>query len=131
MVVALGNRKMVVMRNEGDARYPALEVISDREPDQPDQLHSSSDLCSNSPEDIALSVASEKSFVAEAVRNLEQIQSKADAKFILLAHPEAIGEFRRHCDPGLADRIVAEIPRSVPYQSTDHIAQSVQAFEPE
>lgn len=139
MVVALDGRKMIVLRNEGDARYPALEVILKREAenpraadqgrDRPGRTYSRFEPRRSALDENDQHEQQEGDFVAAAAESLDAAGNDADARFILLADPTALGKFRKCCAPRLAGRIVAEIPRNVAHHTTDDITKAVSDHE--
>jgi len=141
MVVALNGRKMVVLRNEGDARYPALEVVLHREAEtprtadqgkaRPGQTTATAGTRPSALEGNDLHEEEEVKFVSAATESLSRSGTSTDAKIILLADPKSLGRFRKFCDDHLAGRIIAEIPQNVAHRTTDAIAKTVDVFEQE
>jgi protein required for attachment to host cells len=139
MVVALDGRKMVILRNEGDARYPALEVISHCEADNPRTAEQGTDrpgrtFSSVGPRRSALDEPDihdnrERDFVSSAAKSVGRYGLSSDVKYVVLADPATLGRFRKCCEPAIAKRIVAELPRNMVHRSAEEIARKLAAIE--
>lgn len=133
-VLVADGRKLLFLRNEGDAEYPNLQVERVREQDNP----ATSDQGSDAPGSAFSSVGTGRSsyeqtdfhqiaedrFAAEAAAMLNK-RALADEfeSLIIVAPPHTLGELRKHYHKEVSDRLRGEIGKDL----TGHTMAEIEA----
>lgn len=123
LAVADGAR-LLLLRNAGDTRKLDLEVIHadaqesrpDRElsADRPGRSFQSFSTRRSAYEETDFKQLAEDRFAAEAATLLNSMALAGDIeRLIVIAAPRTLGEMRQHWHKVLAERIVAEIPKTL------------------
>lgn len=139
LVAAMDGRKMLLMRNEGDATKPRLETIlqeEDRNPktslqgtDRPGRSFSSASPRRSAYSDTDWHDEAETAFIISATEKLDQACRDCDAGVIVFAAPSALGDFRKHRTSSLGNRIIAEIAKDMVNSSQADITEAIAALE--
>ena len=132
LVLVADGRKMLFLRNHGDAAQIDLRVEAHREQDNP----SNYDQASDAPGRIFTSVGSRRSameetdfhqveedrFAAKAADLLRERALGGDfEKLIVVAPPRTLGELRKHYHKEVASRIVVEINKDLTNRPIEEI----------
>lgn len=131
-------RKLLLLVNEGDTKFPDLQVIReetqellpDRElsTDRPGRSFQSVGARRSSYEETDFKQLAEDRFAAEVADILKKraLGGKTD-RLIIIAPPATLGEMRKHYHKEVADRIIAEIAKEATNLPPDAIAAMVEA----
>lgn len=123
-VMVADGRKMLFFRNDGDADFPNLQVVTIAEKENP----ANRDQMSDAPGRAFSSVGSGRSafentdfheleetrFAVETAALLKRGAMDGDyEKLIVIAPPKTLGELRKHYHKEVANRLLAEIPKDL------------------
>ena len=125
-ILVTDGRKSLFFRNEGDAEFPNLKVISKRIDDNPADRDHKTDApghgrasCAGATRRSAYDETDfhqrgEDAFAADAADFLrEQALSGGFESLIVVAPPSTLGELRKHYHGEVSRRISAEIPKDL------------------
>jgi protein required for attachment to host cells len=139
LMVADGS-KMLLLRNEGDAKYPDLRVIEHRSfenppnrdlmSDGPGVSHSSIGPGRSAYEQADPHQENEDHFAAESVKTLIQVAKKIDADLVVVAPPDTLGIMRRHYDRTVKEHLIAEIDKNLTKHPIEEITRLIVAHHP-
>ena len=139
LLVADGS-KMLLLRNEGDAKYPDLRVFEHRSfenppnhelmSDAPGVCHSSMGPGRSAYEEADPHQVNEDRFAAGAARALGQAAKQNAGDLIVVAPPDTLGVLRRHYDRSVKERLVVEIDKDLTKHPVEEITRLVVAHEP-
>ena len=149
LVMVADGRKMMLLRNEGDADYPNLEVVkveiqdnpADREQgtDRPGRTFQASDGPVRQNGSAATGHRSaysetdihqleEDRFAATAAEMLNRRALRGEVEtLVVVAPPTTLGELRKHYHKNLAERIAAELPKDLTGHPVDQIERIITA----
>ena len=124
VVVVADGRKMLFLRNEGDAEYPNLVVETAEEKSNPATRDQATDAAgrASSPQGAARSSVEptdfhqleEDRFAAEVTDMLKMRALKNDFdSLIIVAPPRTLGEMRKHYHKEVSGRLTAEIDKDL------------------
>ena len=124
VVLVADGRKMLFLRNEGDAEFPNLVVEQAREQDNPatrDQATDSAGRASSpqggsqsSVEPTDFHQIEEDRFAADAADFLKTRALKNDfEKLIVVAPPKTLGELRKHYHKEVSSRLAGELDKDL------------------
>ena len=142
MVVVADGRKMLLFRNEGDERFPKLEVVEHEEKSVPAR----EDFATDEPgtmrdygagmnqrsgmEETDFHQLEEDRFAADTAEMLRKRALRNEfTKLIVVAPPRALGELRKHYHKEVEARIIGEIAKDLANRPTDEIEQLIAATE--
>jgi len=139
LILAVDGRKMLVLRNDGDADYPVLTTLEHEEEDNPPSREQGTD----APGRAFSSVDGRRSAVSEtdwhdqaearfAARAAERLERLADAQarpLIVVAPPRSLGELRKHYGTATRRHLSAEVGKDMVGHSTDEIGKALAAYE--
>jgi protein required for attachment to host cells len=138
-VVVADGRKLLFLRNEGDAEHPNLQVekkLVDRH--NPDHHEQASDLAggamgtrtsgaqwgSGSMEEVDFHQLEEDRFAAEAALLLKERALRNEFEtLIIVAPPRTLGEMRKHYHKEVESRLAGEIDKDL----TGHTVPQIEA----
>lgn len=135
-VVVADGRKMLLLRNEGDAQYPNLIVERKREQDNP----ANRDQVTDAPGTSFSSVGSGRSSFAEtdfhqmeedrfAAETAEMLKKRAlnndFESLIIIAPPRTLGELRKHYHKEVSARLAGEIDKDLTGHTVSDIEEAV------
>ena len=123
-VMVADGRKMLFFRNDGDADFPNLQVVSmaekenplnrDQMSDAPGRAFSSVGPGRSALENTDFHELEESRFAVETAAILKRWAMDGDfEKLIVIAPPKTLGELRKHYHKEVANRLVAEIPKDL------------------
>ena len=123
-VMVADGRKMLFFRNDGDADFPNLQVVSmaekenplnrDQMSDAPGRAFSSIGRGRSALENTDFHELEESRFAVETAAILKRWAMDGDfEKLIVIAPPKTLGELRKHYHKEVANRLVAEIPKDL------------------
>jgi len=134
-VVVADGRKMMLLRNEGDAAYPNLEVVDVDAQDNPADRDQSSDRPGRSFQSFGLGHRSayqetdfhqleEDRFAAGMADILKQraLRGEFDA-LVVVAPPTTLGELRKHYHKAVTERLTGEVAKDLTGHPIDQIEQ--------
>lgn len=131
-VLVADGRKLLLLRNAGDATHPNLEVIRKREQenpptreqgtDQPGRAFSSNGSGRNAYEQTDFHEIEEQRFAAEVADMLKRRALANDFdKLIVVAPPSTLGELRKHYHKEVQQRIAGELAKDLTGHPIDEI----------
>lgn len=123
-VLVADGRKLLFLRNEGDADYPNLVVERVREQDNPPDREQSSDAPGRSFSSVGpgrsayqetdFHMLEEQRFAADAAALLNRRALAGDYdSLIVVAPPRTLGELRRHYHKEVSARLAGEIDKDL------------------
>lgn len=132
VVMVADGRKMLLLRNAGDALAPRLEVMDaqeqasrpDRElkTDAPGRSHSSNGAARSAMEETDFHQQEEDRFAADAAALLKRHALQGDYDdLIIIAPPRTLGTLRKHYHKEVSDRLTAELAKDLTGHPTDAI----------
>ncbi|MCB2013287.1 MAG: host attachment protein [Sphingobium sp.] len=138
LVLVADGRKMLMLRNEGDAEYPNLQVEKvdeiDNPPTREQATHAAGQASSpmgqrqHSVEQTDFHQIEEDRF---AVDTAIMLQKRALAnefeKIIIVAPPQTLGEMRKHYHGTVQERLVGEIAKDLVSHPVSEIEQIVKS----
>ena len=124
VVLVADGRKMLFLRNQGDAEYPNLTVETAEEKPNPATRDQATDAAgqASSPQGAAQSSMEptdfhqleEDRFAAEAADLLKRRALANDFEsLIIVAPPRTLGELRKHYHKEVSDRLAGEIDKDL------------------
>ncbi len=126
IVLVADGAKMLLLRNDGDAVYPQLDVIGHRTIDNPPNREQMSDAPGLSFSSVGTGRSAyqegdphqerEDRFAVEAATALAKAVGESDGDVIVVAPPDTLGVLRRHYDGVTEARLITEIDKDL----TDH-----------
>lgn len=139
VVVVADGRKMLFLRNEGDAEHPNLIVERKREQDNPsdgDQKTDRPGRAASSGTGTAGSAFSEVDFhqleedrfAAETAELLKKRALRNDFEsLIIVAPPRTLGELRKHYHKEVEQRLLGELDKDLTGHPVDQIEKALTA----
>lgn len=134
VLVADGGR-MLLLENRGEAFNPQLQVVRQLDQDVPPdreiksdragRSHSSAGTARSAMEETDFHRQAEERFAAEVAGYLKERCESAGNGVIVIAPPRTLGELRRHYKNGMADRVMAEIPKDLTGHTVTEIARLI------
>lgn len=124
VVLVADGRKMLFLRNEGDAAYPNLVVEAAQEQDNPATRDQATDAAgrASSPQGAAQSSVEptdfhqleEDRFAAETADLLKRRALANDFEsLIIIAPPKTLGEMRKHYHKEVSSRLAGELDKDL------------------
>jgi protein required for attachment to host cells len=139
-VVVADGRKMLFLRNEGDALNPNLQVERVREQDNPPGRDQGTDAPGRSFSSVGPGRSSyqetdfhqleEDRFAAETADLLKRRALRNEFEsLIVVAPPKTLGELRKHYHKEVTDRLVGEIDKDLTAHTVPQIEQVLMKAE--
>ncbi|AGH51220.1 MULTISPECIES: host attachment family protein [Sphingomonadales] len=124
VVLVADGRKMLLLRNMGDAQYPQLEVMNaaqqpvrydrDMKRDAPGRAFASVGGSRSAMEETDFQQQEEDRFAADAAAMLERMAMEGEYdRLIVVAPPRTLGELRKHYHREVTDRLKGEIAKDL------------------
>lgn len=138
VVLVADGRKMLFLRNEGDAEYPNLKVEHAEEQDNPADRDQTTDRAgrASSPQGASQSSmgdadahqVAEDRFAADAAALLKKraLAHQFD-RLVVVAPPRTLGELRKHYHKEVSDRLVGELDKDLTGHPIDEIEKALAA----
>lgn len=141
VVMVADGRKMLFLRNEGDAEFPNLQVeekVVDKH--NPDHNEQATDLAggamgtrtsgaqwgAGNMEEVDFHQLEEDRFAAEAAELLKERALRGEFEsLIIVAPPRTLGELRKHYHTEVAERITAEIDKNLTGHTVPQIEEAL------
>ncbi|KZM50470.1 host attachment family protein [Labrenzia sp. OB1] len=131
-VVVADGAKALFLRNEGDEKFPNLEIFKKEEQDNPANRYQAADRPgrkSDGPQGHRSAVSetdwhqlAEDNFAADLADILYKRAHKGDFKeMVLVAAPSVLGQIRKELHKEVNDRIIAEIDKDLTNHPVDKI----------
>lgn len=137
VALVVDGSRLLLLRNQGDAINPVMEVVEHHRIAPPPNR----DLLSDAP-GVSSSAAfpgrdtldrsdphhaAEIAFIDHAAEVLARAAQREGPGLVVVAPPMALGELRRHYDRAVEARLLAEIPRDLTKQPVEEITRTLQA----
>jgi protein required for attachment to host cells len=144
-VVVADGRKMLFLRNEGDAEYPNLQVekkLVDKH--NPDHHEQATDLAGSAMgtrtagaqwgggnmEEVDFHQLEEDRFAAETAALLKERALRNEFEsLIIIAPPRTLGELRKHYHKEVSDRLAGEIDKDLTGHTVPQIEEALARAE--
>ena len=130
-VAIADGKRFIVMRNVGQIFDPKLELIA--EPDLDEDNYSAGVDHQDEANQRKGGSHTNLHDLARAASAAQWLNRKALAneidELVVVADPRTLGEMRRHYHKVLQDKIVAELPKELTWESPQAIAQTLAAAE--
>ena len=137
VVLVADGRKLLFLRNEGDAEHPNLVVEHAEEQENPStseqtthragQASSTQGGARSSVEPTDFHQLEEDRFAADAADLLKRRALRNDfSSLIVVAPPKTLGELRKHYHKEVSDRLTGEIDKDFTGHPIDEIEAAVQ-----
>lgn len=131
-VLVADGEKALFLRNQGDAVYPNLEVVRElrqenpptREQgaDRPGRFNDGPNIHRSAVDDTDWHRIAKERFADEIADRLYRFAHEgAFEKIVLVAQPLVLGEMRKKLHKEVADRVRAEIPKTLTKHTLDEI----------
>jgi len=135
LVIVVDGAKMLLFKNDGDAKYPVLTTLAHEDiqnppskgqgSDTPGRTFSSSDGRRSSYSETDWHRQAQEKFAAHAEAELERAASGDEAGIVVIAPPRMLGELRKHYGKRVKQRLLAEIPKDLAGHMTDDIIEVI------
>lgn len=141
MVVVADGRKMLLFRNEGDEKFPKLEVVTHEQQIVPPTSELGTDAPGRQQQAAGMGGVSgyeqtdfhqqqEDRFAAETAEMLrKRALGNEFSQLIVVAPPKALGELRKHYHKEVEARIIGEIAKDFANRPTDEIEKLIASTE--
>ncbi|PDQ20539.1 Host attachment protein [Mesorhizobium sanjuanii] len=137
-IVVADGEKALFLRNEGDTLHPNLQVIQEMEQDNPASRDQGSDrpgryndgpsIHRSAVEDTDWHRLGKERFADEIAGRLYKLAHRGTFKeIVLIAPPQVLGEMRRKLHKEVAEKIAAEIPKTLTNHTIVDIETLLQA----
>ena len=140
LVMVADGAKMMLFKNDGDAKYPVLTTLAHEEienppahlqgSDTPGRTFSSSGGRRSSYSETDWNRQSKEKFAAHAEAELERAALKEDSGIVVIASPRTLGELRKQYGKRIKQQLLAEIPKDLTGHVTDDIVDVISAYTP-
>ncbi|RWM25491.1 MAG: Host attachment protein [Mesorhizobium sp.] len=137
-VVVADGEKALFLRNEGDSKFPNLEVVQEMEQENPATREQGSDRpgrYSDGPtvhrsavEDTDWHRLGKERFADNIAGRLYKLAHRGEFdEIVLIAPPQVLGEMRQKLHKEVSDRVKAEIPKTLTNHTISEIESLLQA----
>ncbi|RWM05496.1 MAG: Host attachment protein [Mesorhizobium sp.] len=137
-VVVADGEKALFLRNEGDSKFPNLEVVQEMEQENPATREQGSDRpgrYSDGPtvhrsavEDTDWHRLGKERFADNIAGRLYKLAHRGEFdEIVLIAPPQVLGEMRQKLHKEVCDRVKAEIPKTLTNHTISEIESLLQA----
>jgi protein required for attachment to host cells len=138
LVLVADGAKLLLFRNEGDAKYPVLDTVlheHQRNPaaheqgeDAPGRSFSSTGTRRSSYDETDWHQQAEDDFARHAAEMLETAATREpEAGIVVIAAPRTLGELRKAYGRATAGRLLAEIDKDLADHTTDDVIAALAA----
>lgn len=138
VVLVADGRKILFLRNDGDAEHPNLLVERVREndnpsdgaqsADRPGRMQSSGGSGRSAYENTDFHQLSEDRFAADAADLLKRRALRNDFdSLIVVAPPKTLGELRKHYHKEVSDRLAGELDKDLTGHPIDEIEKALRS----
>ncbi|PTE08307.1 host attachment protein [Mesorhizobium helmanticense] len=137
-IVVADGEKALFLRNEGDTLHPNLQVIQemaqenpasrDQGSDRPGRYNDGPSVHRSAVEDTDWHRLGKERFADEIAERLYKLAHRGTFKeIVLIAPPQVLGEMRRKLHKEVAEKIAAEIPKTLTNHTIVDIETLLQA----
>ena len=137
-VLVADGEKALFLRNEGDHEYPHLEVFRevheetpathDQGTDRPGRLHDGTQAHRSAVQETDWHRIEKTRFAKELSERLYKMAHRNDfKKIVLVAPPVVLGELRKDLHKEVADRVAAEVPKTLTNHTVEEMEKVLQA----
>ncbi|AOL93606.1 baeRF12 domain-containing protein [Porphyrobacter sp. LM 6] len=138
LVMVADGAKLLLLRNEGDTKYPVLQTVMherqgnpaahEQGTDAPGRSFASTGEARSSYEETDWHRQAEDAFARHAAAVLERsAASHPEAGIVVIAAPRTLGEMRRHYGRATKARLLAEIAKDLADHPTDDMIAALAA----
>ncbi len=137
LILVADGAKMLILRNDGDEKYPVLSTLYHEEAPSPPASHQGSDTPGRSFSSAGdrRSAYSETDwhqqdedlFATAAAEKLKQVAGAEHGGIVVIAPPRMLGALRKGYDAVIERRLIAEIDKDLIGHVTDDIARTIAA----
>ena len=137
-VVVADGEKALFLRNEGDAKYPNLEVfrqMQDENPpthdqgtDRPGRFNDGPSPHKSAVQETDWHRVEKERFAKEIAERLYKMAHRGDfERLVIVAPPMVMGEMRKELHKEVEDRLVGEVSKTLTNHTVDEIEQILTA----
>ncbi|RUU02830.1 host attachment protein [Mesorhizobium sp. USDA-HM6] len=137
-VIVADGEKALFLRNQGDTKYPDLQVVQELEQENPATREQGSDRpgrYSDGPtvhrsavEDTDWHRLGKERFADTIAERLYKLAHRGDFhEVVLIAPPQVLGEMRQKLHKEVCDKVKAEIPKTLTNHTIPEIEKLLQA----
>lgn len=141
LVMVLDGAKLLLFRNDGDAKYPVLTTVVHEEvadppsrdlgSDAPGRVQSSTGTKRSSYGDTDWHVQSEEDFARHGASVLDETASaQPEAGVVVIAPPRTLAQLRKHYGRATSRQLIGEIDKDLAGHVTDDIVEVIAAYSP-
>lgn len=138
LVMVADGAKLLLLRNEGDEKYPVLETLLHEQQDNPPAHEQGTDAPGRSFASTGEGRSSyaetdwhrqaEDAFARHAAMVLEQAAAgHPDSRLVVIAAPRFLGEMRKHYGRATSAGLLAEIDKDLADHPTDDVIAALTA----
>ncbi|MEO3997768.1 host attachment family protein [Mesorhizobium sp. CAU 1732] len=136
-VVVADGEKALFLRNEGDAKYPNLEVFRevkeqnpathDQGTDRPGRFNDGPSIHRSAVEETDWHRVEKERFAKDIAERLYKSAHRGDFKrLVIVAPPLVMGEMRKELHKEVEDRVVGQVTKTLTSHTIDEIEQLLQ-----
>lgn len=139
LVMVVDGAKMLLFKNDGDAKFPVLSTLAHEQIDNPASHDQGTDTPGRSFSSTGSSRSSlgetdwhqqnEDRFAVHAADTLDRA-ANGDDGIIVIAPPRMLGELRKQYGAKTSKQLLAEIPKDLAGHVTDDIVKAITAYMP-
>lgn len=138
LVMVADGAKMLLLKNDGDAKHPVLTTLAHEEIENPPTRNLGSDAPGRSFSSAGGRRSSysetdwhrqaQERFAGLAEEELERAASNEESGIVVIAPPRTLGELRKHYGKRVKQRLLAEIPKDLVGHVSDDIVDVIRAY---
>lgn len=140
LVMVQDGAKLLLFRNDGDAKYPVLTTVLHEEvsdppssamgTDSPGRFHSSMGTRGSSYGETDWHAQAEDEFARHGAEVLEKAAAaRREGDVVVIAPPRVLGELRKHYGRATSSQLIGEIDKDLAGRMTDDIVEVIAAHE--
>lgn len=137
-VIVADGEKALFLRNQGDARFPNLEVVQEMEQENPPTREQGSDrpgryndgptVHRSAVQDTDWHRLNKDRFAGEIAERLYSLAHRGEFEdLVLIAPPRVLGEMRQKLHQEVGDKVRAEIPKTLTNHTIAQIENLLQS----
>lgn len=137
-VLVADGEKALFLRNEGDDKYPHLEVFRevheenpsthDQGTDRPGRFQDGTQVHRSAVQETDWHRIEKARFAKEIADRLYKMAHRNDfKKIVLVAPPVVLGELRKDLHKEVADKVTAEVPKTLTNHTVEEMEKVLQA----
>ncbi|KUM26761.1 Host attachment protein [Mesorhizobium loti] len=134
-VIVADGEKALFLRNEGDTKYPNLQVVQEMEQENPATREQGTDKPGRYAEGPRSAIEEtdwhrlgKERFADDIADRLYKLAHRGDFdEIVLIAPPQVLGEMRQKLHKEVCDKVKAEIPKTLTNHTVFEIEKLLQA----